>query len=138
MTNARTRKGASAVALEEFRNGRDENNLAEFPLALLTDTVPEGQKTIEFQDSIRDWKTGQVINRRVCITGSDKFGLPTAKDEDVLLGLLQLTKIANDFTSPEVWFTKHQIIKLLGWENRGWAYDRVEESLHRWKGVSVH
>jgi hypothetical protein len=74
----------------------------------------------------------------VCITGSDKFGLPTAKDEDVLLALVQLTKITNEFSDPEVCFTKHQIIELLGWENRGWAYDRVEESLHRWKGVGIH
>ena len=124
--------------LAEFCDGRDENNLAEFPVALLSDTVPEGQKTIEFQDTLKDWSTGQVITRRVCVTGSDKFGLPTAKDEDVLLALIQLTKLANNFTSAEVWFTKHEIIQILGWQNRGWAYDRVEESLHRWKGVSIH
>ncbi|MBX9787499.1 MAG: replication initiator protein A [Pirellulales bacterium] len=124
--------------LADFRDGRDENNLAEFPLALLADRVPEGQKSVEYQDTITDWKTGQVVHRRVCITGSDKFGLPTSKDEDVLLALVQLTKIRNDFSSSEVFFTKHQVIEVLGWQNRGWAYERVEESLHRWKGVSVH
>ncbi|MEX2167733.1 MAG: replication initiator protein A [Pirellulales bacterium] len=131
-------KPNSHHGLSEFRDGKDENNLAEFPIALLSDRAEPGQKTIEFQDTMTDWKTGQVITRRVSITGSDKFGLPTAKDEQVLLALVQLTKLANGFTNPEVWFTKHQVIELLGWQNRGWAYDRVEESLHRWKGVSIH
>ncbi len=127
-----------ATDLTAFADGRDENNLAEFPIALLGDTVPDGLKTIEFEDTVNDWSTGEPVIRRVCITGSDKYGLPTAKDEDVLLALIQLTKIANDFTSPEVWFNKHQVIDILGWKNRGWAYDRVEEALHRWKGVSIH
>lgn len=131
------KRGQSTANLAEFSEGRDENNLAEFPLSVLTDRVPDGLKTLEFEDTVRDWQTGQTITRRVCITGSDKFGLPTAKDEDVLLALVQFTKIANNFTSPEVHFTKRQMIELLGWDNRGWAYDRLEESLHRWKGVSI-
>jgi hypothetical protein len=132
------RRKKPETRLADFRDGRDENNLAEFPLSLLADRVPKGQKSVEYQDTITDWKTGQVVHRRVCITGSDKFGLPTSKDEDVLLALVQLTKIRNGFTSSEVFFTKHQVIEVLGWQNRGWAYERVEESLHRWKGVSVH
>lgn len=134
-TKARPR---GQTALSEFSEGKDENNLAEFPVALLSDRAELGQKTIEFQDTLTDWKTGKQITRRVSITGSDQFGLPTAKDEQVLLALVQLTKLANGFTNPEVWFTKHQVIELLGWQNRGWAYERVEESLHRWKGVSIH
>ena len=138
MTKKERRTASSASPLREFRKGRDENNLAEFPLALLTDTAPADVKTIEFEDTLKDWKTGKRITRRVCVTGSDKFGLPTAKDEDVLLALVQLTQIVNNFTDSEVHFTKHQVIELLGWKNRGWAYDRVEESLHRWKDVSIH
>jgi hypothetical protein len=124
--------------LSAFADGRDESNLAEFPIAVLGDAVPVGLKSIEFEDELRDWSTGKPIQRKVCVTGSDRFGLPTAKDEDVLLALIQLTKIANNFTSPEVWFNKHQVIEILGWKNRGWAYDRVEEALHRWRGVSIH
>lgn len=127
-----------SCGLSDFSRGTDENNLAEFPLALLTDVAPLNQKTLEFQDTIKDWKTGQEITRRVCITASEEFGLPTAKDDQVLTALLQLTAISNNFTNPDVPFTKHQVIELLGWDNSGWAYERVEESLHRWKTVSVH
>lgn len=132
-----TRRAGNGVNFAEFRNGTDENNLAEFPLSVLTDKVPNGLKTLEFVDTLKDWASGQIITRRVCITGSDKFGLPTPKDEDVLLALIQLTKIINSFTSPEIYFIKRQLIELLGWQNRGWAYDRIEESLLRWKGVSI-
>ena len=38
--------------------GKDELNLAEFPIALLTDRVPSGQKTIEFQDQFYDDEEG--------------------------------------------------------------------------------
>jgi len=124
--------------LSAFRYGRDENNMAEFPLTLLSDSAPSEQKMIEFEDTMEDWQTGLLMTRRVCITGSEKFGLPTAKDEEVLLALLQLTHLSNQFNNPEVHFTKHQVIQVLGWQNRGWAYDRVEESLHRWKDVSIH
>ncbi len=32
--------------------GRDEMNLAEFPLAILADQVPKGRKTLVFEDRI--------------------------------------------------------------------------------------
>src|SRR5215212_1862834 len=87
---------------------KDELNLAEFPIALLTDRVPSGQKTIEFQDQIYDERKGQVI------TASDKYGLPTSKDDEVILGLIQLTKQANDFTDRRVDFIRLDLLKLLG------------------------
>ncbi len=34
------------------RNGRDEMNLAEFPITLLADRTPRGQKTLVFRDGI--------------------------------------------------------------------------------------
>ena len=69
---------------------RDEMNLAEFPLAVLSTRSDPNVKTLEFQDTVRG-KNGEVIDRKWIITGADKFGLPTASDEEVLLGLLKLT-----------------------------------------------
>jgi len=39
-------------------SAKDEMNLAEFPIALVTDRVPEGEKTIRFQDRIFDERKG--------------------------------------------------------------------------------
>ena len=68
--------------------GRDEMNLAEFPIALIADRVPEGQKTLYFKDG-----HGQLT-----VTGSDAYGLPTATDTDVIVALIYLTKLRNNLT----------------------------------------
>ena len=107
--------------------GRDEMNLAEFPITLLTDRVPAGLKTIEFQGG-----AGKLV-----ISGSNDYGLPTAADADVIVGLIQLTKIRNNFTDPTVNFTRYELMKLLGWPDRGAYYQRLDDSLHRWVGVTL-
>ena len=74
------------------RMGRDEMNLAEFPLAVLADRVPHGCKTLVFEDRIWDRSRRRHVPRRLTISASDKFGLPTALDDDVIVGLVQLSK----------------------------------------------
>jgi hypothetical protein len=107
--------------------GRDEMNLAELPIALLTDRVPDGLKTLEFEAG----------GGRLIVTGSDAYGLPTAMDADVIVGLIQLTKLRNNFTDPVVDFTRYELLRILGWPDRGENYRRLEESLHRWVGVTL-
>jgi hypothetical protein len=117
--------------------GRDELNLAEFPITLLTDRVPQGCKTLVFEDSVYDQQAGETVRRKVTVTGSDAHGLPTALDDEILVALIQLTRLANDFTEPRVSFTRYELIRLLGWPDDGKSYRRVEESLHRWMGVTL-
>jgi hypothetical protein len=65
------KKKERSIRLAELADGRDENNLAEFPLALLSDTPPKGVRSIEFEDTLDDWATGRRLTRRVCVTASD-------------------------------------------------------------------
>src|SRR4051812_711770 len=95
--------------------GRDELNLAEFPITLLSDRVPKGCKTLVFETEPRDRQSGQVVSRKVTITGSDAYGLPTAIDDEFLVALVQLTKLKTDFENPTVPFSRYEITKLLGW-----------------------
>ena len=118
--------------------GRDELNLAEFPITLLSDRVPKDCKTIVFEVDHRISETGEVVKRKVTITGSDAYGLPTAVDDEVLLALIQLTKLKNDFTSPTVYFSSNEILNLLGWADGGRCYQRIEESIRRWTGVTLY
>ena len=69
---------------------RDEMNLAEFPLTVLSTRVDPKIKTLEFSD-FQKGKDGELTERKWIITGADKFGLPTATDDDVILGLIRLT-----------------------------------------------
>src|SRR4051794_20850487 len=123
---------------EAQANGRDEMNLAEFPITLLSDRAPKGQKAIKFQDRVFDERKGAMITRKVVIEGSEEYGLPTAVDDEVILALLQISKQANEFNSREVLFTRHQLIQVLGWPNDGRSYRRIVLSLQRVASITLH
>ena len=118
----------TVVTPELFESrGRDEMNLAEFPISALTDYLPKGQNTISFSDS-----AGSLM-----ITGSDAYGLPTAADADVVVALIQLTKRRNNFHEPSVAFTRTELLNILGWPESGKSYRRLTESLFRWSTTSL-
>lgn len=118
-------------------DGKDELNLAEFPLSAIADRLNPDQKTLSFEDRIFDASRGEMVTRQLIITGSDQYGLPTALDDEVILGLVQLSKIAN-FSDRHVSFTRYQLIQLLGWGDEGKNYERLEKSLNRWVGVTLY
>src|SRR3954470_7113564 len=121
-----------AAALD---NGwKDELNLAEFPIAALTDRVPNGQTTLVFEDKL-ERRDHPPIVRRLTIMGTVKHGLPTSTDDEVLVGLIQLTKRRSNFTNAKVPFSRYELIELLGWPQSGASYKRIEEALNRWVGV---
>ena len=103
------------------RVGRDEMNLCEYPIASLTDHPPEGIKTLVFEDR----------QGRLTVIGSDAYGLPTALDNDVIVGLIHLTKLRNDFTNPAVTFSRYELLNLLGWPDRGQYYRRLKRRSSR-------
>jgi len=117
--------------------GRDEMNLAEFPLATLADRAPRGCKTLVYEDRIWDRGQGQYRVRRLTISASDKYGLPTALDDEVILGLVQISKAAG-FVERRVRFSRYQLIHLLGWRDEGRSYRRLRQSLKRWLGVTLY
>jgi hypothetical protein len=126
------------LASPAFPPGKDEMNFAEFPIALLTDRVPKGQKSIEFVDSIYDERRKKTIIRRRIIEGSEQYGLPTATDDAVVLALIQLTKLRGDFQRREVVFTRSELLEMLGWPREGKNYDRLKLSLLRIANVTYN
>lgn len=114
---------------------RDEMNLAEFPLTVLSKRADPSIKTLEFSDYVKG-KNGDVINRQWIITGADKFGLPTSSDDEVLLGLLKLT--ADDgVQSRKVHFTRYELLRILRWTTEGRSYTRLQNALDRLSGVRI-
>ncbi len=113
---------------------KDELNLAEFPIAALTDRIPDGQTTLVFEDKLERRDSPPIV-RRLTIMGTHKHGLPTSLDDEVLVGLIQLTKRRSNFTDARVQFSRYELIELLGWPRSGQSYRRIEEALHRWVGV---
>jgi len=122
--------------LKTFRDGRDEMNLVEFPFTTLSERSGNCN-ILDFQVETYDRVLGRPVVRKLTVTGDAKYGLPTAKDEEVYLGLLQLTKLHNNFSEPKVLFTRSQLIQLMGWKNRDWSYHRVATALARLTGVRL-
>ena len=122
--------------LDSFRDGRDEMNLVEFPFATLSERSG-ASKVLEFQVDDYDRVTGKPVIRKLTVTGDAKYGLPTAKDEEVYLALLQVTKLHHGYSDPKVYFTRSELIKLMGWKNRDWSYHRIATAFCRLTGVRL-
>src|SRR5947209_5792529 len=103
--------------------GRDEMNLAEFPITLLTDRVPKDQNEAVYQDEIFDERTNLTLTRKLTITAGN-HGLTTPVDDEIILALIQLTRQKNNFTSRKVEFSRHELIQMLGWSVGGAKYER--------------
>jgi hypothetical protein len=121
----------------EIDDGKDEMNFAEFPLAAIADRVPDDQKTLVFEDQLFDSGRSEMITRRLTIMASEKFGLPTSLDDEVILGLIQLSRKSR-FADRKVNFSRYQLIQELGWRHEGRSYERLEKSLKRWLTVTLH
>src|SRR5690606_10974118 len=114
---------------------RDEMNLAEFTLTVLSTRVDPKIKTPEFCDTILS-KDGKPVNHRWIITGAEKFGLPTSSDDEVLLGLLKLT-VDIGFQDRKVFFTRYELLRALRWSTEGRSYQRLQNALDRLSGVRI-
>lgn len=121
----------------EYRDGRDEMNLVELPLASIADRSLDGQKTVVFTEEYWDRDARQWLTRELAISGSDRYGLPTARDEDVLLACIQLSS-RQGFRERDVMFSRYELLKLLRWPDEGKNYRRLATALRRWKGVTIY
>ena len=121
--------------IEVIRHGLDEMNLTEYPFASLW-------KNTELRTEIlNEWetthpRTGKVVKAFWRVTGDPKLGLPTARDEQLYLVLMELTREAG-MQSPTVHCSRYDIIKRLGWSFCERDYDVLRDGLTRLKAVTI-
>ncbi|NLS92122.1 MAG: hypothetical protein GXX96_08070 [Planctomycetaceae bacterium] len=120
-----------------MKMGRDEMNLADFPLAMLATRPPKGVKSLVFEDEVVEKHGRSRVKRRLTVLACSEYGLPTASDDEVILGLIQLTYAAG-FTDRKLSFTPAELFRVLGWRSEGRSYSRLEDSLRRWVGVTLY
>jgi hypothetical protein len=120
----------------DLGDGRDELNLAEFPLSLISKRSDQDAKVLVFEDKIWDSESRTMVTRKVTISGSADCGLPNAADEEVLLALIQITKLQG-FRNKKVHFSRYNLLQILGWEDNGYYYNRIVSALNTWLGVNV-
>jgi len=116
--------------------GIDGLNLVEFPLSVLSTKVPDGVKTLEFQET--KLVDGSPLHQKLTITGSDKYGLPTITHHKLLVALLQIFNARGDFKNPRIEFTRYELLKKIGWPDDAHYYRVARDALKIWKGVNLY
>jgi len=106
------------------------------PIGLLSN-AKLGQSSLEVDDTIHDPETGRNHRRKLRLVAPPSFGTPTSRDEEVLLGLIELT-IKRERPSATLCFSKWQLAKLLGWPEDAQAFKRISDSLHRWANCTLN
>jgi plasmid replication initiation protein len=131
---ARATNGAPGK--RRVRSGKDEMNLAVFPIAALSVRVPKNVKALKFQDTIHG-ENGKMVKRTWTVQGGSDCGLPTAGDEDVYVALMELTR-QQGFADRRVNFSRYELARRLGWSPCGKTYSRIEQALTRLANVNIH
>ncbi len=80
--------------------------------------------------------TNQTVKAWWRVEGSPELGLPTPSDERVYLVLMEMTREVS-FENQMVPFTRHDLIKRLGWPVNQQSYKMVEDAFIRLKGVTI-
>src|SRR5438067_1952508 len=99
---------------KKYTDGRDEMNLAEFPISVLQRQQPvdeQGAKldTVAYESSRYDPGSRQRQKQRVILETSSRHGLPTPADENLVLALLYVAKHTHNFTEAVVHFAPRQL-----------------------------
>lgn len=135
-TKKQQRVSTLAERLENLANGRDEMNLCELPFALLSERQGS-RKFLQFEVEDYDREKRCAVSRKLTVKGDPEFGLPTAKDEEIYLGLLKYTNDHNGFKDVKVPLQRSALFDLMGWPKSDWAYRRLTLGMQRLVGVRL-
>src|ERR671919_152701 len=124
-----------AALLTPIILGKDEMNLAEYPLSILTHRVPRDRKTYSFTQRITDHQGG-VIKQTWSVLGSDKYGLPTPYDDDVLIALLYCYKEQKP-QGRKIHFSLYKLCQIMHKALSKREYDRMRDSLNRLTSTTI-
>jgi hypothetical protein len=127
---------------KSYAEGRDEMNLADFPISVLqrqqpTDDRGAKKDTAVYTSSRYDPKSRQRLEQRVVLESSSRHGLPTPADENVVLALLFIAKHTHNFSSPRVHFSPRQMFRIMGWAPNSRSYDRLRAVLRRLQALVI-
>lgn len=122
--------------------GRDELNLIDFPISTLKHQQPvsgDGLRCEELVSEIQcyDRYLDRVVPRKLTRRTSSRHGFPTPLEDEVLIGLLSLTRIHNDFQSPRVEFRNSELLDLMRWPHNGTSTHRLAMALDRLTGLTL-
>ncbi len=121
---------------EVVRLGKDEMNLIEHPFAMLWQREPGDSVIFHEWDQVHP-VTGKILRATWTVTGAKEYGLPTASDERVYLVLMELSR-ESSFGARSVGFSRHEVVKRLGWSHNDRSYGMLEDAFNRLTGVTIY
>jgi hypothetical protein len=124
----------SADFISAILNGKDEMNLAEFPIARLG--YHDTRLSIEYRGQIVD-KSGNVLDQKWIVDGSPTFGLPTEFADRVLVALISISG-QDQFSNRKVPFTIYRVLTLLGLPTNKEHYKTTKRALQQLAGVTIY
>lgn len=119
---------------EIARISKDEMNMVEHPFASLSKETDA--RSIEFTWEGQHPTTGKTVQASWRVSGDPQLGLPTANDERIYLVLMELTRETG--WEQTVHFTRHSLLKRLGWSDDKRSYQMLEQGLDRLATVTIH
>lgn len=122
--------------------GRDELNLIDFPIGTLSNKQPvdsSGNRVAELVFTVNNFDDdlGCVVPKRLTTRTSSKHGFPTPKEEQLLVGLMLLTRVKNNFSNPRVEFRPGELYQLMNWPNDSTSKRQLKVGLDRLSGVKL-
>jgi plasmid replication initiation protein len=114
--------------------GKDEMNLAEFPIASLR-RRGDSRDSFTYEGWITN-KDGKRQRQRWIVRGLSGIGLPTEYDERVLVALMAITS-SHGFEDRKVPFSVYQVLQVMGLTDSKRDYENIERSLERLVGVTI-
>lgn len=122
--------------------GRDELNLIDFPIGTLSNKQPvdaDGNRVAELVFTVNNYDDdlGCIVPKRLTTRTSSKHGFPTPKEEQLLVGLMLLTRVKNNFTEPRVEFRPGELYSLMNWPNDSTSKRQLRVGLDRLSGVKL-
>jgi len=112
----------------EGLTGKDEMNLAEYPISLLSKKPIRGVNTIEYVDGAVSWR----------ITGSAEYGLPLGGDQDVYVAIMESWK-ESGFKDRKIEIVSiFRLLKRVGMSTSKRDYDRFRVAVKRLAGVTIY
>lgn len=119
-------------------SSRDELNLAEFPFSLLTDRTYRDRNSITIEREVTDASTSRTSRQAWTATGNEKNGLPTARDMDVYVALMQIAARDGVDRDRKIYFSRYELVKMQRRVPCQPTYEQLERSLKRLVGVTIY
>ncbi len=114
--------------------GKDEMNLAEFPIAKLG--RQDKRDVIEYESWATD-KKGERYQQKWIVSGSAQLGLPGEIANRIIVALLSIASEQN-FDSPKISFTEYRLIKTLGLSTSNKNYEVIRKVLKQLVGITIY